>query len=146
MLHEALAALAGPVRDGRVALVRTPAETRPFPDGAFETVACSRLIHHLADPSARARLLGELARVAGRWVVLSYHDASTAKRRLQGNRPRRRVALTPAQLAAEASAAGLVLVPPIRRVNGWFSLVAVALLRVERPGAGSTPRPAAPRS
>ncbi len=133
MLREARATLAVPARAGRVAFVRAPAEALPFPEGMFDVAACSRLLHHLADPAERARLLRELARVAARWVVLSFHDATAVKRRLQGRRGRSRIAITPAQLAAEAATAGLVLVPPIRRVNGWFSLMAVALFRVEPP-------------
>jgi ubiquinone/menaquinone biosynthesis C-methylase UbiE len=131
MLGEAATALAAPVRSGRVALVRAPAEALPFPDGAFDVAVCSRLLHHLADPAQRARVLRELARVAGKWVVLSFHDATASKRRLQGKRRRSRVALAPDQLSAEAAKQRLVLVPPVRRVNGWFSLVAVALFRVK---------------
>lgn len=131
MLREAGGVLAAPARAGRVAFVRAPAQALPFPTGAFDVAVCSRLLHHLADPADRARVLGELARVALRWVVLSFHDATALKRRLQGRRPRSRVALAPTELAAEASRQGLALVPPIRRVHGWFSLVAVALFRVE---------------
>lgn len=131
MVREAAAALARGAAARRVAFVRASAQALPFPAGAFDTAVCSRLLHHLADPGERAALLRELARVAGRWVVLSFHDATALKRRLQGKRPRSRVALTPEQLAAEAAAAGLVLVPPVRRVHGWFSLVAVALFRVK---------------
>lgn len=131
MLREASAALAVPARAGRVAFTRAAAETLPFAQGAFDVVVCSRLLHHLADPAARARLLGELARVAGRWVVLSFHDATALKRRFQGKRPRSRTALTPREISEEAARAGLVLVTPIRRVCGWFSLLAVALFRVE---------------
>lgn len=131
MLREAGMALAAPARSARVAFVRAAGESLPFPDGAFDAVVCSRLLHHLAEPERRARLLRELARVSGRWVVLSFHDATALKRRLQGRRPRSRVALSPAELSARAAEEGLVLVPPVRRVNGWFSLVAVALFRVK---------------
>jgi len=131
MLGEAAKALAAPARSGRVALVRAAGEALPFPDGTFDAAVCSRLLHHLAEPERRAQLLRELARVSARWVVLSFHDATARKRRLQGTRPRSRVALSPEQLSAEAAKAGLILVPPVRRVNGWFSLVAVALLRVK---------------
>jgi ubiquinone/menaquinone biosynthesis C-methylase UbiE len=131
MLHEARTALAVPARAGRVGFLRATAEALPFPEGAFDVVICHRLLHHMADPAARARLLGEAARVAGRWVVLSFHDATALKRRLQGRRARRRVALTPAALEQEAAKHGLALIPPVRRVCGWFSLMAVALFRVE---------------
>jgi ubiquinone/menaquinone biosynthesis C-methylase UbiE len=130
MLAEARGALAAPARAGRVAFARSAAHALPFARGAFDVAVCSRLLHHVVDPAERARLLRELARVAGRWVVLSFHDATVLKRRLQGKRARSRVALTPAQLSAEAAKEGLVLVAPVRRVHGWFSLVAVALVRV----------------
>jgi SAM-dependent methyltransferase len=131
MIREARAALAVPTHAHRALFARTAAEALPFPDGTFDAVLCHRLIHHLADPAARARLLREMRRVAARWVVLSFHDATAPKRRFQGNRTRTRVALAPDALAREAAAAGLVLVPPVRRLNGWFSLLAVALFRVE---------------
>jgi ubiquinone/menaquinone biosynthesis C-methylase UbiE len=131
MLAEARGTLAVPARAGRVGFVRTSALSLPFRGGSFDVAVCSRLLQHFADPAERGQLLRELARVAGRWVVLSFHDASALKRRLQGKRVRSRVALTPGQLTAEAAKERLVLVPPIRRVHGWFSLVAVALFRVE---------------
>jgi SAM-dependent methyltransferase len=131
MLREAGDALAAARRVGRAALVRAPAERLPFPEGAFDVAVCSRLLHHIADPGRRSAVLRELARVSGRWVVLSFHDATALKRRFQGRRPRSRVALAPDELAAEAERAGLVLVPPVRRVHGWFSLLAVALFRVK---------------
>jgi ubiquinone/menaquinone biosynthesis C-methylase UbiE len=131
MLVEARGALAAPARSGRVGFVRSAAHSLPFPKGAFDVAVCSRLLHHVVDPGERARLLRELARVAGRWVVLSFHDADALKRRLQGKRRRSRIALTHAEISAEAAKEGLVLVPPVRRVHGWFSLVAVGLFRVE---------------
>ncbi len=131
MLREAQTVLAAPARAGRVGFVRAPAQSLPFARGAFDVAVCSRLLHHIADPAARAQVLRELARVAGRWVVLSFHDATAMKCRIRGKRPRSRVALTPAELGAEAAREGLAFVPPLRRVNGWFSLVAVALFRVE---------------
>ena len=133
MLREAGTSLAAPARAGRVAFVRSAAEALPFARGAFDVAVCSRLLHHLPDPAARARLLRELARVSSRWIVLSFHDATAPKRRFRGTRPRHRVALVPRDLADEASKQGLLLVPPVRRLNGWFSLVAVALFRVEPP-------------
>ena len=65
-------------------------------------------------------------------VVLSFSDATTLKHRLQSRRgrKRRRVALDPARLSEEASAQGLVLVGKPCRLNGYFSLVAVAVFEV----------------
>jgi SAM-dependent methyltransferase len=103
------------------------ADALPFADGAFDTVVCHRLLHHFAEPEGRARVLRELARVARRAVVLSFSDAGTRRAR----RSTRRAALTAGRLRAEAAACGLRLEPPVRRVCGWFSVVAVAVLRSE---------------
>jgi SAM-dependent methyltransferase len=129
MVREARTALALPAHARRALFARAAAEALPFADGAFDTVLCHRLLHHLAEPAARARLLAELRRVASRWVILSFHDASAPRLRFRGARPRSRVALLPDELAREAAAVGLSLVPPVRRLNGWFSLLAVGLFR-----------------
>ncbi len=59
----------------------------PLPDDAVETVVCARLSHHLNCASERARLLGELLRVARRRVVFSFRNRaslSSWSRRLRG--------------------------------------------------------------
>lgn len=43
----------------------------PFADGAFDGVLCVRLVQHLSGPAARSEVFGELARVTGRWAVVS---------------------------------------------------------------------------
>lgn len=43
----------------------------PFGDGAFDGVLCVRLVQHLSDAAARSEVFGELARVTGRWAVVS---------------------------------------------------------------------------
>lgn len=43
----------------------------PFGDEAFDGVLCVRLVQHLSDAAARAEVFGELARVTGRWAVVS---------------------------------------------------------------------------
>lgn len=131
MIAQASDALRAPLASGRVDLCVASADALPFPDGAFDLVVCHRLIHHVGDAGARARILAELSRVARRAVVLSFNDATTPKMRwqLRRRRPRRRVAWTPEALAREAAPHGLVLEPPVRRLAGWFSLVAVGVLR-----------------
>lgn len=118
---------------GRLAFAEGSADALPFDDGAFDTVLCHRLIHHFDDEGDRARILRELARVARRRVVMSFNDASTFKMAWQQKRrrKRRRTAWTPEAFEGEAAAYGLLLEPPLRRLNGLFSLVAVAVLRVE---------------
>lgn len=134
MVAEAREVLAGPAAAGIVEFHVASADALPFPARHFDTVVCHRLLHHLEQPD-RLRVLGELARVAARRVVLSFSDASTLKARFQRLRGvrRRRSVLTPAQLAGEAGEAGLVLEGPPLRLASLFSTVAVAVLRA--PGA-----------
>ncbi len=133
MVDEARDALATEAAAGRVAFTVASVESLPFPDDHFDTAVCHRLIHHVADPAERARMLSELARVAKRRVVLSFNDATTFKHRLQmrRGRARRRVAFEPDALWTEAAACGLHVLGTPRRLNGYFSLVAIAVLGVE---------------
>ena len=81
-------------------------------------------------------MFAELARVTKERVVMSFSDATTLKHKLQSRRgrKRRRVAYDPEQLRAEAAVGGLVLRGRPRRLNGVFSLVAVAVFDVRREG------------
>lgn len=137
MVAEARDALAPEISAGRVDLLVASADRLPFPDRAFDTAVCHRLLHHLADPAARGAVLRELARVAARRVIVSFSDATTFKARWQRLRgvSRRRTVLTPDQLREEAAAAGLVPLGEPLRLCGWFSLVAVAVFRA--PGASA---------
>jgi len=137
MVDEARDALA-PLQAGeRLDFAVASVDDLPFDDDHFDAAVCHRLIHHLADAGARAKVLAELARVTKKRVVMSFSDATTFKHRLQSRRgrKRRRVAFEPAQLREEAARHGLVLRGQPRRLNGLFSLVAVAVFDVqqERP-------------
>jgi uncharacterized protein YbaR (Trm112 family)/SAM-dependent methyltransferase len=55
----------------------------PFRDGAVDGVVCIRLCHHLPHPAERERLVGELLRVARRFVVLTFFDYDSLKNRLR---------------------------------------------------------------
>ena len=133
MVAEARDALAPLAASGRVDFALASADRLPFEDGAFDTVVCHRLLHHLERREDRAAVLHELRRVARRSLVLSFSDASTWKARIQGlsRVKRRRTILTPAQLAGEARAQGLVMDGQPLRLASLFSLVAVAVFRVE---------------
>lgn len=134
MVAEARDALALHAAAGRVDFAVASADRLPFPDQAFDTVVCHRLLHHLEDPVARGNVLAELARVAQRRVIVSFSDATTLKARLQTLRrvQRRRTVLSPRQLAGEAGAHGLALEGAPLRLSSLFSLVAVAVFRVAR--------------
>lgn len=55
-----------------------------LPDGAVEHVLCMRLLHHIASPADRLRILGELRRVARRGVTVSlWVDGNIQARRRQ---------------------------------------------------------------
>ncbi|MFV1958970.1 MAG: class I SAM-dependent methyltransferase [Planctomycetota bacterium] len=134
MVEEARDALSAEAAAGRVVFAVASAHDLPFADGAFEASVCHRLIHHVADREQRLAILRELARVTRRHVVISFNDATTWKMRSQRlrRRKRRRTALTPEAFRAEAAQAGLESEGRIRRLNGWLSLVAVAVFGVER--------------
>ncbi|MCC7139131.1 MAG: class I SAM-dependent methyltransferase [Planctomycetes bacterium] len=137
MVEQARDACADAVAAGRLALATGSADALPFPDGAFHTAVCWRLLHHVVDRDDRRRVLASLARVATGAVVATFCDATTWKAR--GERLRRRdrrcVTLAPAAFADEARAAGLV-VEATRRLSSCFSLLAVAVCRRAGPAAG----------
>jgi ubiquinone/menaquinone biosynthesis C-methylase UbiE len=133
MVAVAREALAGPIAAGRVLLLEGDAAALPFPDRAFDTAVCWRLLHHLTERAARVRVLSELRRVSRRAVLVSFADAGSLKARLQAlrRRDRRCAKVSRDDLAAEAAEAGLSLVSG-RRLSGPFSLLAAALLRPTR--------------
>ena len=137
MIQEAGEALAPAVAAGRVALHVASSDALPFEDGAFDTVICHRLLHHMPDATERGATLRELARVASRRVISSFSDDSTPKARRQRRRgvARRRHPLAPEVFLGEAEAAGLVPIGPLLHLAPRFSLVTVVVFAVE----GATP-------
>jgi ubiquinone/menaquinone biosynthesis C-methylase UbiE len=135
MVAEARDALAPLAAKGLVEFAVASADALPYPDRLFDAAVCHRLLHHVPTVEARGAILGELARVSRRAVVLSFSDATTAKARWQRARgqERRRIALTPEAIRAEAAAYGLEPVGPVHRLCGMTSLVAVAAFRVVGP-------------
>lgn len=70
--------------------VGADARALPFRDAAFDGAVCLRLVQHLPDAAARAAVFGELARVAGRWAVVSAYRTGVLhhlQRRLLGREP-----------------------------------------------------------
>jgi 2-polyprenyl-3-methyl-5-hydroxy-6-metoxy-1,4-benzoquinol methylase len=64
-------------------------ERMTFADGSFDTIFCFRLFHHLPSPEIRARVVGELCRVARRQVAISYFNAASVsawQKRLRARR------------------------------------------------------------
>jgi SAM-dependent methyltransferase len=105
----------------------------PFRDGSFAGCLCFRLLHHLAGPEERIRVLGELARVSRRWVVVSFFHSwslQDLRRRVRHHllgRRRGRRSVSWRRLRAEAAAAGLepLAVRPLRRFvsEQWLALL-----------------------
>lgn len=55
----------------RFALASGSVTALPFADNAFDCVISMRLLHHFGEPAVRQQAIGELARVAGRFLIVS---------------------------------------------------------------------------
>ena len=130
MVSVASATLAVEIAAGRALVGEGDATALRFDDGAFDTVVCWRLLHHLTDRSLRIDILRELRRTARRLVIVTFADSGTWKARFQRLRGRNRRCqkLTQAEFRAEALEAGLESLA-IRRLSSPFSLLAAAALR-----------------
>lgn len=51
---------------------RQDLEQMPYPDRGFDAILCFRMYHHFPDDPTRQRVIGELCRVAQRYVLISY--------------------------------------------------------------------------
>jgi 2-polyprenyl-3-methyl-5-hydroxy-6-metoxy-1,4-benzoquinol methylase len=134
---------------GSLSLLRADGFRLPFADGAFDFVTSSMMFHHFRESEA-AQLLGEMARVARRAVVvndLARHRVPWAAigllARLGGSRMVRHDGplsvlrgWRPGELLALAEAAGLSARARVRR---WFPYRLV--LVVEREGAPDSRMP-----
>jgi SAM-dependent methyltransferase len=96
-------------------------EHMPFANRAFDATLCFRLYHHFADEALRTRVIAELCRVSGRYVLISYLSpfAVTSIRRalaarLGGRRPKRH-ANSLASIERKFAPHGFVLVADIPR-------------------------------
>jgi cyclopropane fatty-acyl-phospholipid synthase-like methyltransferase len=67
-------------------------EKLTYGDGQFDTIVCFRLFHHFPNVEIRQRVVSELCRVAGQYVVLSYfspYSVQSVRRKLSGKDPDR---------------------------------------------------------
>lgn len=99
---------------GGAARVEASVFALPFGAGTFDVAVACRLLHHFPAAVDRRAVLAELARVARRFVVVSYWDATSWhawRRRAPGPFRRRghdtRVAITARELDADLADAGL---------------------------------------
>jgi ubiquinone/menaquinone biosynthesis C-methylase UbiE len=94
-------------------LVQADAATLPFHDQGFDGVVVFRFLHHLDDTTARL-VVHEAARVAGRYVVISFfhpisiHGLSRRCKETLSGRARTRFSLTHAKLSAWFAEEGFV--------------------------------------
>ncbi len=108
----------------------------PLRDGAAGVVVCWRLLHHVREEERKGALLGELCRVAGRALLVTFLDGASPKQRIHRfkrallGRPSRRPAWTRTALEEEARKWGFAPAG-YWPVSGWFSGQTLALfLRV----------------
>jgi SAM-dependent methyltransferase len=81
----------------------------PFADSVFDSVLCIRLLHHRYSDAERQRILGELARVSRRFVIISFYRSTllhTVARHWRGSRGRLAMMTIP-HLRELARASGL---------------------------------------
>lgn len=92
------------------ALLAGDVEHLPFRAESFDAVVCCRLLHHIGEPTALARVVAELVRVSRGLVIASFWDADSLpawRRRLfPGARAPRRHAWPRTALAAAFERAG----------------------------------------
>ncbi len=68
---------------GRNALVlQTDIHAIAVRDRAFDGAVVIRLLHHLPDPAERRAVIGEMARVVKRFLVVTFLDAGSIKQRM----------------------------------------------------------------
>jgi len=123
-----------------IAIEQQDVESLSYANRSFDAVVCFRLFHHFPTREIRERVVRELCRVAGRFVVLSFfspYSITSTKRRLR-------------------AALGLGLLrhhqTPLREVRGYFENAGFNLVKnfaqfpvlhtlhlavFERSGAGS---------
>lgn len=125
MMRKALEAPDG-AREGVLGYVQSDAERLPFADGAVDCVMSIRFLFHV-DPETRVRILREMRRVSGRWLILDYRHRYTwrwAKRWTLGRlglSRREMPRVSRGEMRAELDAAGIVARRIIRVGTPLFS-------------------------
>lgn len=114
-----------------VDFVQTDAETLPFKDGSIDCVMSIRFLFHV-DPGTRVRILGEMARVTRRWLILDYRHRYSLRyfrwRVLRAlgltRRPLERVSRRQLELELEAAGVAIRDIVPVARLfsDKWIVL------------------------
>jgi len=101
---------------------RQDVERLTYADRSFDAIVCFRLFHHFPNPEIRERVIKELCRVAGRFVVLSYFSpisVTSVKRSISkalGGKPPQKHATSLRQISGYFKANGFGLVKNFARV------------------------------
>ncbi len=96
----------------------------PYADRAFDATLCFRLLHHFESPAVRGRLLDELCRVTGRYMLvsrispLSVTSMRRRLRRLLTGKPIKQYSVSARELHAEMARNGF---EPVAK-SGRFAL------------------------
>jgi ubiquinone/menaquinone biosynthesis C-methylase UbiE len=96
-------------RHGREGWLCADVLALPFTDNIFDGVLCIRLLHHRYSDAERQRILGELARVSRRFVIISFYQSTllhAVARHWRGSRGRLATMTLP-HLRELAQASGL---------------------------------------
>jgi SAM-dependent methyltransferase/uncharacterized protein YbaR (Trm112 family) len=101
--------------DGRQAFITASGFHVPVRDDGVDAVVCVRLFHHLPAAAEQERLLGELLRVARRFVILTFFDYYSVKNTLRRARSRfngkpPKITMKPEWLRDQARARGAELI------------------------------------
>jgi ubiquinone/menaquinone biosynthesis C-methylase UbiE len=109
----------------------------PFADSAFDSVLCIRLLHHRRSDAERQRILGELARVSRRFIIISFYQSTplhALARRWRGTRGRLAMTTFP-RLRELAQASGLRILRVYSVLRFWHAQTFVLLTK--SPTVGS---------
>ena len=100
----------------------------PYADKAFDATLCFRLLHHFESPELRTRLIREVCRVSGKYVLMSRISplsVTSLRRRVRlllTGKPIKQYPVSAAQMHAEFAAAGFVPVGCAGRFALFHSL------------------------
>lgn len=100
----------------------------PYADKAFDATLCFRLLHHFESPELRTRLIREVCRVSGKYVLMSRISplsVTSLRRRVRlllTGKPIKQYPVSATQMHAEFAAAGFVPVGATGRFALFHSL------------------------
>ncbi len=100
----------------------------PYADKAFDATLCFRLLHHFESPELRTRLIREVCRVSGKYVLMSRISplsVTSLRRRVRlllTGKPIKQYPVSASEMHAEFAAAGFVPVGSAGRFALFHSL------------------------